>query len=81
MPRRDDEVVVIQDFFLKSRSVGSKARGDRHARLRLGDGVRDDHVEEFAHAAEIEEYVPTTWLLRKRQAGYFEKHTILGIYS
>ena len=64
MPRRNDEVAVIQVFFLESRSVGSEARVVRHARLRLGDGVRDDHVMESAP----KEYVPTTWLLRQRQA-------------
>ena len=38
VPRRNDEVVVIQVFFLKSRNVGSDAMSVRHARLRLGDG-------------------------------------------
>ena len=63
VPRQNAEVVVIQVFFLKSRNVGSNARSVRHARLRLGDGVRDDDVENFAHSAEIEEDVPTYWLL------------------
>ena len=46
---------LIQVFFLKSRDVGRDARSVRHSRLRLGDGVQDDHVEEFAP----KEYVPT----------------------
>ena len=49
--------------------MDSEARSVRHARLRLGDGVRDDNVENFAHSAEIEEDVPTYWLLRQRQVG------------
>ena len=63
MPRLNDKIVVLQVFFLESRSVGSEARSVRHAWLRLGDGVRDDFVEDFAHSAEIEEDVPTYWQL------------------
>ena len=40
--------------------MGSKARIVHHARFRLGDGVRDDDVEDFAHGAERDEDVPTT---------------------
>ena len=36
---RNDEVVEIQVFFLKSRIVGSDARSIRHSGLRMGDGV------------------------------------------
>ena len=58
MSRRNDEVVVIQVFFLKSRNVGSDARSVRRARLRVGTGVRDDDVEDLSHYAGIEEDVP-----------------------
>ena len=61
VPRRNDEVVVIQVFFLKSRNVGSNARCVRHAGLRVGPGVQDDNVEDFSHTAGIEEDVPTYW--------------------
>ena len=65
VPRRNDEYVVIQVFFLKSRNVGSDARSVRHAWLRLGDGVRDDNVEDFAHGVKRDEDVPTTWCVSK----------------
>ena len=51
VPRRNDEVIVIQVFFLKSHNVGSNARSFRHAGLRVvGTGVRDDNVEDFSHS-------------------------------
>ena len=46
----------------------------------LDDGVRDDNVKEFAHGTERKEVVPTTWLLRQRQAGSdFNSKQILAV--
>ena len=81
MPRRNAEVVVIQVFSRESRNVGSDARSVRYAGLRVGTGVRDDNVEKFAHVAEREEDVPTTTLLRQRQAGSdFNSEQILAVW-
>ena len=50
MPRRNDEAVVIQVFFLESRIVGSEARVSttRGSDWAMGCEVRDDNVEDFA---------------------------------
>ena len=68
VPRRNNEVVVIQVFFLKSRNVSSDARIVRHAGLRVGDGVQDENVEDYSHSAEIEEDVPTYWQFHSESA-------------